>query len=130
MKKNEINTHIPETTKWKEISITNKAKQQILYLMSLNPENKGIRLSVKKSGCAGFRYSMKFIKNQKIIQENNQKDKIFYCEDILIHISWKEIIFFNGIKIDFINDKINKVFKFYNPKIKKFCGCGESFSIY
>lgn len=54
---------------------------------------------------------------------------IFYYKNILVYISLKEIPFLSGIKIDFVKDNINEVFKYYNKKIETFCGCGESFSI-
>ncbi|QFQ32858.1 iron-sulfur cluster assembly accessory protein [Buchnera aphidicola (Aphis fabae)] len=127
MEKKQENTYLFNQYKWKGIEITKSAIKQISFLINLNTENKGIKLSIKKSGCAGFRYIMELINSKKISE--TEDNIIFFHENILIQISKKDIPFLNGIKIDFIKHNINKVFKFYNPKLEKFCGCGESFSI-
>jgi len=111
---------------WQGIEITKNALKQILYLINSNPDTIGIKIGTKKSGCAGFRYTMKLIKKE-VKKEKN--DMIFNHNNVLIHISLEDIPLLNGIKIDFIKNNINKVFKYHNPKIEKFCGCGESFSI-
>ncbi|QCI19702.1 MAG: iron-sulfur cluster assembly accessory protein [Buchnera aphidicola (Brevicoryne brassicae)] len=129
MKKNNINTYFPNKNKWKGISITENAIKQILFLINSHSDNKGIRLGIKKSGCAGFRYTMKLIKTSELKKEKNKEEITFFYKNILIYISSKEMPFLEGIKIDFIKNNINKIFKFYNPKLEKFCGCGESFSI-
>ncbi|QCI16956.1 iron-sulfur cluster assembly accessory protein [Buchnera aphidicola (Aphis helianthi)] len=126
MKKKQENTYLLNKYKWKGIKITESAIKQILFLINLDIANKGIKLSIKKSGCAGFRYIMELI-NKEMSQKED--DIIFFYGTILIQISKKDIPFLDGIKIDFIKNNINKTFKFYNPKLEKFCGCGESFSI-
>lgn len=127
--KTKKNTKLLNQNKWKGIKITENAIKQILFLISTNPKNKGIRIGTKKSGCAGFKYTMELVKKNETIKQDNQNDMIFYYKNILVYISLKEIPFLSGIKIDFVKDNINEVFKYYNKKIETFCGCGESFSI-
>jgi Fe-S cluster assembly protein SufA len=129
MNKDKINTYIPKNNQWKGVLITKVALKQISFLINLNSDNKGIRLGIRKSGCAGFRYTMKLVKNSELKKENNEKEVAFFYENILVYISSKEMPLLEGVKIDFLKDNINKVFKFYNSKLKNFCGCGESFSI-
>lgn len=105
------------------ITLTKTAAQQILFLINQNPNNKGIRLSIKKSGCAGFRYFMKLVQNKK------KEDIEFFQHGATIFISINLLKFLEGVKIDFINNGLNKVFNFHHPKIKNYCGCGESFEI-
>ncbi|ALD15085.1 hypothetical protein IX46_00630 [Buchnera aphidicola (Aphis glycines)] len=127
MKKKQVNTYLFNENTWKGIEITQSAAQQILLLINRDKKNTGIKLSIKKSGCAGFRYTMELTNNEKqLIVEN---DIIFSCKNISIQISKKDIPFLDGVKIDFIKNNVNKVFKFYNSKLEKFCGCGESFAI-
>ncbi|QFQ31968.1 iron-sulfur cluster assembly accessory protein [Buchnera aphidicola] len=127
MKKKQVNTYSFNEDSWKGIKITKCAVKQILLLISRDKKNKGIKLSIKKSGCAGFRYTMELTNDEKKISAEN--NIIFSYENILIQISKKDMPFLEGVKIDFIQSNINKVFKFYNSKLEKFCGCGESFSI-
>ncbi|QCI25346.1 iron-sulfur cluster assembly accessory protein [Buchnera aphidicola (Sitobion avenae)] len=129
MNRDKINTYLPNKNKWTGISITEDAIKQILFLINLNPDNIGIRLSIKKSGCAGFRYTMKLVKTSELKKEKNDKEISFFYKSILIYVLYKDAPFLEGVKIDFVKSNINKIFKFYNSKLEKFCGCGESFSI-
>lgn len=129
MNKYKINTYAPNKNTWKSITITENAIKQILFLINSHSDNKGIRLGIKKSGCAGFRYTMKLIKNSELNKEKDTKEVMFFYKNILIYISSKEIPFLEGIKIDFVQNNINKVFKSHNSKLEKFCGCGESFAL-
>ncbi|QCI15813.1 iron-sulfur cluster assembly accessory protein [Buchnera aphidicola] len=128
MNNNKINTYIPKKNDWKSISITKNAIKQILFLINLDSDNKGIRLGIKKSGCAGFRYTMKLVKNSEIIKQD-RKEIVFFYKNVYIYISTQEIPFLEGVQIDFVKNNINTVFKFHNAKLDKFCGCGESFAI-
>ncbi|HMI76824.1 MAG TPA: iron-sulfur cluster assembly accessory protein [Buchnera sp. (in: enterobacteria)] len=105
------------------ITLTKKAAQQIIFLINQNSNNKGIRLNIKKSGCAGFRYIMELVKNKK------QEDIEFFQHGATIFISIKLLKFLKGIKIDFINHGLNQVFQFQHPNTQHYCGCGESFEI-
>ncbi|ACL29942.1 iron-sulfur cluster assembly accessory protein [Buchnera aphidicola] len=129
MNKNEVKTYLLKKNTFQNISITKDAIEQILFLINVNSDNIGIRLSIKKSGCAGFRYSMKLLKASELKKEKDEKEVSFFYQNILIYIYSKDIPFLEGIRIDFVKNNINKIFKFYNTKLEKFCGCGESFSI-
>lgn len=129
MKNNNANIYFPNKNEWKGFSITDNAIKQILFLINSHTDNKGIRLGIKKSGCAGFRYTMELIKKSELKQEKIKKKKHLLIKIFSSVFLLKEMPFLEGIKIDFIKNHINRVFKFYNPKLEKFCGCGESFSI-
>ncbi|QCI23680.1 iron-sulfur cluster assembly accessory protein [Buchnera aphidicola (Macrosiphoniella sanborni)] len=129
MKKYEINTYILNKKKWKGISITKSAIHQMMFLINLDSDNKGIRLNIKKSGCAGFRYTMELVKHSDLHNPSHPKEVTFLYKNILIYIFSQDMPFLEGVKIDYIKNNINKVFKFYNTKLDKFCGCGESFAI-
>ncbi|QCI18683.1 HesB/IscA family protein [Buchnera aphidicola] len=126
MKEKQNKSYLFNQYKLKGIKITQNAIKQILFLINLNTDNKGIKITVKKSGCAGFRYIMELINSKNISEANNIA---FIHKNILIQIDKKDIPLVDGIKIDFIKNNINQIFKFSNPKLDKFCGCGESFSI-
>ncbi|CAL4319418.1 Protein SufA [Buchnera aphidicola (Mindarus abietinus)] len=107
----------------KNIKITNAAEKQIKFLIKKNPLGKGIRINLKKTGCAGFKYILEIAKNKK------EKEIFFLKNGFNIFIPIKIIPFLINTKIDFVKEGMNQVFKFKNSKIKKFCGCGESFTL-
>ncbi|WP_343184118.1 iron-sulfur cluster assembly accessory protein [Buchnera aphidicola (Ceratovacuna keduensis)] len=111
----------------KKIFITRKAEKQIKILIKKKFKKKILEIYIKKSGCAGLEYKMKFIENKK----DNKKNKKYIILKNKIHIliNKKYLKILNNTKIDFIKEGINKKFKFINEKIKNFCGCGKSFNI-
>ena len=56
-----------ETNIKSEITITEKAKNEILRIMKSNniPENFGLRVGVKGGGCSGLTYTLNFDENIK-----------------------------------------------------------------
>lgn len=34
-----------------------------------------------------------------------------------------------GTEIDYVTEGVNRQLKFNNPRVKDYCGCGESFSV-
>lgn len=108
---------------WKGIKLTNNAIKQIIFLFSKYPKVKGIKLGIKKSGCAGFSYTI------NIIEYPDKNDLKFSYKNINIYIALKCISYIDGTEVDYICDGLNESFKFNHPKFKNFCGCGESFSM-
>ena len=35
----------------------------------------------------------------------------------------------DGSEVDYVNEGLNRFFRFNNPNVKDQCGCGESFSV-
>ncbi|CAL4042205.1 Protein SufA [Buchnera aphidicola (Takecallis arundicolens)] len=119
--------HITKNT-WKGITITQTA-QQYFYSLIKNKKNIiGIKIEIKKSGCAGFRYDLSFINNENKNNENNFY--IYQNKYIKIYIPVKYMFWLDKTKIDYVTaDGINMCIKFINPKINEYCGCGDSFHI-
>ncbi|XRX42525.1 MAG: iron-sulfur cluster assembly accessory protein [Buchnera aphidicola (Eriosoma harunire)] len=105
------------------ITITKKAYEQIHNLIKNSNNIIGIRINIKKSGCAGFRYFLEKINTTK------SSEIIFNYKNFIISIPKQDINIIDGTTIDFIQEGINEIFKFYNTKINTFCGCGESFEL-
>ncbi|MFI4819052.1 MAG: iron-sulfur cluster assembly accessory protein [Enterobacterales bacterium] len=103
------------------IIITDSAAKQIIFMLKHDISIIGLRILLKKSGCAGFKYILKkvnFIKDNDIIYEKKGA-KIF--------ISLKTLILINGTKIYYVKKKLKEEFIFINPKANYYCGCGKSF---
>ncbi|AAO26850.1 conserved hypothetical protein [Buchnera aphidicola str. Bp (Baizongia pistaciae)] len=103
------------------IKITSSAKKQILFLTKKN--KKKIKLRLKKTGCAGFKYCMEEV----VDTSTNLSEIIFYANDVSIIVNTNELHMLDGVKIDFVKEGLNYSFKFSHTKIKNFCGCGNSF---
>ncbi|QTM69347.1 iron-sulfur cluster assembly accessory protein [Buchnera aphidicola (Hormaphis cornu)] len=110
---------------WKGISFTKTAIAQIkrLFLKKINYTQ--IKLDLKKSGCAGFRYSLTLTKEKP--SKLDLKFKI--NQKITLVVPIKSMPVLDGTQIDFVQEGIIASFKFKNKNIKNSCGCGESFEI-
>ena len=109
------------------ITITEKAANQIEALMGKAPDGaKGVRLSIKTTGCSGNSYKMDYIK----ADDDGANDDVFEEHGITLNIpkmySWMLI----GTTVDYIVDELgNSRFDFINPNESGRCGCGESFNV-
>lgn len=108
-----------------KVMITKKAEKQILFLMEKNKKkkNKGIKICIKKSGCAGFKYILTLVNK---IKESDFQLKV---KNINIFISHKWLNILNNTIIDFNKSGLNYSFTFKNKNHSSVCGCGESFNI-
>lgn len=118
---NKIETFSFEKEIWRGLTITNSAARQIRRLVKNDPAMLGMRLSVKQSGCAGFGYVV-----EKATQSEDS-DRIYEHDGAKLYISMKAMPFIDGTELDYVQEGLNHVFKFNNPKAQHTCGCGESF---
>ena len=114
-----------ETNIKSEITITEKAKKEILRIMQSNniPENFGLRVGVKGGGCSGFTYTLNFVEN------NKDGDTLIESENVKLFVDGKSLFYLMGTELDFSDGLNGKGFLFNNPNATKTCGCGESFGV-
>ncbi len=101
------------------VSMTNKAAQQIVKLMS-EGDKKGLRIGVKKGGCAGMEYTMDYV------DEIDPNDEVVEQNGAVIMIAPMAQMFLFGTEIDYEVSLLEAGFKFKNPNVTEACGCGES----
>lgn len=107
-----------------EVSMTDAAIQHVRKMLKKNPEMRGIRLAVKKSGCSGFKYDVEFV------QDAVEGDfAIAAADDVMLYVAEDAKAFVRGTVIDFTKEGLNSTIKFNNPNARDLCGCGESFSV-
>ncbi|KTD26896.1 HesB/IscA family protein [Legionella israelensis] len=106
------------------VSLTPAAERHILTYLSKNDENKGIRFSVKKTGCSGWSYVIDYVSSP----EDNDIVTPF-LDHYLLCIDKKSYPFLKGMEIDYVKQGLNHKFIFHNPNQTGQCGCGESFTI-
>ena len=99
--------------------MTPAAVRQIGKLMARD-NRKGLRIGVKKGGCAGMEYTMDFA------DEIDPMDEIVEQDGACVMIAPMAQMFLFGTEIDYENALLESGFKFRNPNVADACGCGES----
>lgn len=105
------------------VSLTESAAQRIQAMLEERGSGLGIRLGVKKNGCAGFAYVLDFA------DEQSENDSLFTQHNATVVVDKDSLEMLEGIELDYVSEGLNKSFKFRNPNVTDECGCGESFSV-
>jgi iron-sulfur cluster assembly protein len=101
------------------ISLTPAAQAQIARLMAKDG-HKGLRIGVKKGGCAGMEYTMDYV------DDVDPNDEVVENGDARVMIAPMAQMFLFGTEIDYEVSLLESGFKFRNPNVADACGCGES----
>jgi len=101
------------------VTITEAAAKQIARLMAKDG-NKGLRIGVKKGGCAGMEYTMDYA------SDINPMDEVVEQDGARVMIAPMAQMFLFGTQIDYQTSLLESGFKFNNPNVEDACGCGES----
>ncbi|WP_068115545.1 HesB/IscA family protein [Tropicimonas marinistellae] len=101
------------------VSLTPRAAAHIAKLMDRDG-HQGLRLGVKKGGCAGMEYSMEYADTIDPLDEVVEQD------GARVMIAPMAQMFLFGTEIDYEVSLLEAGFKFRNPNVTEACGCGES----
>ena len=101
------------------VSITPAAAAQIARLMAREQAN-GLRIGVKKGGCAGMEYTM------DVVAEPGPMDEVVEKDGARVLIAPMAQMFLFGTEIDYATGLVESGFRFNNPNVTEACGCGES----
>ena len=101
------------------VSITPRAAAQISKLME-KEGHQGLRIGVKKGGCAGMEYTMEYVDTADPNDETVEQD------GARVMIAPMAQMFLFGTEIDYETSLLESSFKFRNPNVADACGCGES----
>ena len=101
------------------VTLTPAATQQIVHLMERQGSS-GLRIGVKKGGCAGMEYTMDYVSSV------NPLDEVVEQDGARVLIAPMAQMFLIGTEIDYQIDLLHAGFKFRNPNVTEACGCGES----
>ena len=108
----------------KVMSLTDAAAARIIEIMAQAPgEALGLRVGVKKGGCAGMEYTF------EIAREIGKGDEVVTEKDATVVVDAKAVLFLLGTELDFRTDRFSSTFVFNNPNQVSACGCGESVEI-
>ena len=101
------------------VSITPAAAAQIALLMAKDG-HQGLRIGVKKGGCAGMEYTMDYV------TAVNPLDEIVETDGARVMIAPMAQMFLFGTEIDYEVSLLESAFRFRNPNVVDACGCGTS----
>ena len=101
------------------VTLTPAAVKRIKALMS-DGSVKGLRIGVKKGGCAGMEYTMEHA------AEIGEHDAVVEEDGARVLIAPMAQMFLFGTEIDYRTSLLESGFVFNNPNVTEACGCGES----
>lgn len=101
------------------VSMTEAAAAQIAKLMAKDG-HEGLRIGVKKGGCAGMEYTMEYV------TEVDPLDEVVEQDGARVMIAPMAQMFLFGTQIDYEVSLLESGFRFNNPNVTEACGCGES----
>ena len=106
------------------LSVTDAAAARIREIVA-RAENPvaGVRLGVKKGGCAGMTYTM------DVAETVTKGDEVVDANGVRVLIDPAAVLFLFGTEMDFTVDKLSARFVFRNPNETSACGCGESVTL-
>jgi len=103
------------------ITLTDAAAERVREIMeNADKPLAGLRIGVKKGGCAGMEYTM------DTVEEPNPADDRVEDKGVTVFVDPSAVLFLLGTRMDFQVDKFRAGFVFENPNQVSACGCGES----
>ncbi len=106
------------------IKLTERAADRIKAMMASGGAGvAGLRVGIKKGGCAGMEYTMEWAAAQapfdEVVEQNGAK----------VLIDPKAVMYLLGSEMDYRTEKLSSQFVFNNPNQTSACGCGESVNL-
>ncbi len=103
------------------MTVTEAAASRVKAIVANSgPDAKGLRVGIKKGGCAGMEYTI------DLVTEPNAKDDLVEFQDAKVWVEPSAVLYLLGTQMDFETTKLRSGFTFSNPNQTSACGCGES----
>lgn len=106
------------------LRLTDRAAERVREIVeNASGAAEGIRIGVKKGGCAGMEYTV------DLVREPNPADDLVDVNGARVFVNPQATLFLLGTEMDFEATKLRTGFVFRNPNQTSACGCGESVEI-
>ncbi|MEP4421587.1 MAG: Fe-S cluster assembly scaffold SufA, partial [Nitratireductor sp.] len=102
------------------ISITEAAAARVREIVESRDGAQGVRVGVKKGGCAGMEYTV------DLVTEPDPKDDHVEHDGAHVYVAPEASLFLLGTEMGYEVTTLRSGFTFSNPNQSSACGCGES----
>ena len=105
----------------KILTVTPAAAERVKTIMAAKgPAVAGLKITVKKGGCAGMEYALSWA------DAAARFDEVVEQDGARVIIDPAAVLYLLGTEMDWKVDTMSSQFVFHNPNQKSACGCGES----
>lgn len=106
------------------VRVTDRAADRVREIVgNADGPAEGIRIGIKKGGCAGMEYTI------DLVREPQASDDMVDVGGAKVFVNPQATLFLLGTEMDFEATKLRTGFVFRNPNQTSACGCGESVEI-
>ncbi len=106
------------------LSLTPAAAARVKSIMAAKgPDVAGLKIGIKKGGCAGMEYTMEWATSA------GKFDEVVEQDGARVIIDPQAVLYLLGTQMDYKVDKLSAQFVFNNPNQSSACGCGESVNL-
>ena len=106
------------------MTLTSRAAEELGKLLEMRAQSPtaGLRLAVRRGGCAGWQYEMK-------VGEPEAQDVVIESGAARLIVAADSMDRLRGCEVDYSDDLSDAGFKVNNPQAARSCGCGTSFEV-
>lgn len=105
------------------IELSELAAKHIRDSLTARKHGAGIKIGTKLTGCSGLSYIIEFV------DTINSWDEEIVSYGVHVFVEPKDVVYLNGLVVDWKREGLNEGFEFTNPNEKARCGCGTSFTV-
>ena len=117
-------TSAPRRPRPKVMTMTPAAAERVRTMLAAKgPEISGLKIGVKKGGCAGMEYTLDWA------EAAGKFDEVVEEDGARVIIDPQAVLYLLGTEMDWKVEKLSAQFVFNNPNQKSACGCGESVNL-
>lgn len=104
------------------MTMTDEAAEEVRAAMAREPDAIGLRIGIKKGGCAGMEYTV-----EKVTEDTRKPgDDVVEHDGARLFVAPEAVLFLLGTKLGYEETILRSGFTFQNPNQASACGCGES----
>jgi iron-sulfur cluster assembly protein len=102
------------------LTVSEAAAARVREIVQARDDAKGVRISVKKGGCAGMEYKVDLV-TEPLAQDDHVEQGGAH-----VWVAPEAALYLLGTEMDYEETKLSNGFAFRNPNQTSACGCGES----